>query len=219
MRIWSFWHQSFVGISLLILPATLAAAPAISFGEKRIEATGVSPFAKVVFFGVAREGQGYRTRVVTRYETVEDLDRDGVVGLELDAAVAFRSIWAAVDLTSGEYVVASPAGYAPTEVKFPTAGLRDQADGKLDRLEGRGYSLEVLVARPGLGAWHLSLGDGDPDDEDGVANGRIEWAVGKGRPVKGDPPAPLDFSPGDVVIAMDPTRMEIYAARMPGRKP
>lgn len=206
-------------ISLLTFPAALLAEPAISFEEGAVKATGVTPSAKVVFFSVAREGQGYRTRAVPRDEMVQDADGDGVVRLDLGAAVPFRSIWAVVDLTSGVFAVASPAGYTPTEIEFPLAGLRGRGNGRPDRLDDRRYSLEALVARPGQGAWRLSLGDGDPDDEDGASNGRIEWAVAKGRPVKGDPPAPLDFSPGDVVIGIDPVRMEIYAARLPGQQP
>lgn len=206
-------------ISLLIPASALTAEPVISFGETSVRADGVTKSSKVVFFSVAREGQGYRVRSVARQETVEDTDADGAVSLDLGAAVPFRSIWAAVDLTSGAFAVASPEGYAPVKLDFPVAGLRGPANGKPDRLEDRRYALEVLVARPGQGAWRLSLGDGDADDEDKVANGRIEWAVAKGRPVKGNVEAPRDFNPGDVVIAMDPARMEIYATRLPGPKP
>lgn len=206
-------------ISLLIPASALTAQPAISFGEASVEAGGVTKSAKVVFFSVAREGQGYRVRSVSRQETVEDTDGDGVVRLDLGAAVPFRSIWAAVDLASGAFAVSSPAGYAPVRLDFPLGGLHGPANGKPDRLDDRRYSLEVLVARPGEGAWRLSLGDGDADDEDKVSNGRIEWAVAKGRPVKGEAAAPRDFNPGDVVIAMDPNRMEFYAIRLPGPKP
>jgi hypothetical protein len=206
-------------ISLLILPSVATADPVISFGESSVKAEGITKSAKVVFFSVAREGQGYRVRSVPRQEMVEDTDGDGAVSLDLGAAVPFRSIWAAVDLASGAFAVASPDGYTPVRLDFPLAGLRGQANGKPDRLDDRRYSLEVLVARPGEGAWRLSLGDGDADDEDKVSNGRIEWAVAKGRAVKGEAAAPRDFNPGDVVIAMDPNRMEFYATRLPGPKP
>lgn len=211
---WSF-------LSLLLLPSLLSAAPAVTFEAGAIQVAGVTPAAKVVFFGVVRDGQGYRFRVAAREEVVEDTDKDGTVRLDLGGPVAFRSIWAAVDLASGEYTVASPAGYTPTWIDFPAAGLhgRPGGNGKPDRLAERRYSLELLVVRPGLGAWRQTLGDGDPEDDDHAANGRIEWAVSKGRAVRGGPPAPVDLDPGDVIVAIDPTRMEVYATRLPGGRP
>jgi hypothetical protein len=211
---WSF-------LSLLLLPSILSAAPALTFEAGAIQDAGITPAAKVVFFGVVREGQGYRFRMVTREEVVEDADKDGSVRLDLGGPVAFRSIWAAVDLASGEYTMASPAGYTPTQIEFPAAALRGRpgGNGKPDRLAERRYSLELLIVRPGQGAWRQTLGDGDPDDGDRAANGRVEWSMGKGRAVRGGPPAPADLDPGDVIVAIDPTRMEYYATRLPGGRP
>ncbi|MFL6193493.1 MAG: hypothetical protein ACJ75H_04940 [Thermoanaerobaculia bacterium] len=202
---------------LLFLPTSLLAAPAVSFEGSTVKAAGITPAGKVVFFSVSREGQRARLRMTSREEIVEDSDKDGVVELDLGQPTPFRSIWAAVDLASGEYTIASPSGYAPTVLEFPVAGLRRPAGaGKPDRLDDRRYSLEVLVVRPGQGAWRQSLGDGDPDDQDHAANGRVEWAVAKGRAIHGGPAAPDGFDPGDVIIAIDPTRMELYATRLPG---
>jgi hypothetical protein len=207
-----------LSLLLLLLPSALPAAPALTFEGNAVRAAGVTPAGKVVFFGVSREGQQARLRMTSREEILEDSDKDGVVQLDLGQPTPFRSIWAAVDLASGEYIISSPSGYSPTVLDFPMAGLRRPGGvpGKPDRLDDRRYSLEVLVVRPGQGAWRQSLGDGDASDEDHAANGRIEWAAARGRAVRGGPAAPEDFDPGDVIIAIDPTRMELYATRLPG---
>jgi hypothetical protein len=210
--------MKWVLLLLILLPMPLVGAPVVSLEGNAVKVTRVTPAGKVVFFGIARDGQGYSLRASSFEDVVEDTDKDGAVQLDLPRPVPFRSIWAAVDLTSGEYAIAFPEGFTPTVLNFPVAALHrhDNGQGKPDLLDDRRCAIEVLVVRPGQGAWRQSLGDGDPDDEDGAANGRIDWSVDKGRAVKNGPAAPADFDPGDVIVVMDPTRLELYATRLPG---
>lgn len=210
-----------IPVLFLLLPSALQAAPTVTFEPGGVRAGGITAGGKAVLFSVSREGQGFSLRSASREEILEDTDKDGVVLLDLGKAAPFRSIWAVIDLTSGEHTLASPEGYTPTVIELPPGALRGNAggNGKPDRVDDRRYALEVLVVRPGQGAWRQSLGDGDPDDEDGATNGRIQWATAKGKPVKDGAAAPADFDPGDVIIAIDPVRMEVYTVRLPGGRP
>src|SRR2546423_632794 len=102
-----------VGSGLAVLSMSFAA-----FGQMRAVATahdlsisGATPRGKVAVCRVAN------TRIdgvesILRQERVVDVDADGVVVIPADAA-AFRALWLAVDLSSGAWVVAAPAGYTP----------------------------------------------------------------------------------------------------------
>ena len=144
---------------------------------------------------------------------------------DIDAPVERSGCWlgtgtvrsGVVDLASGAHIVADPPGSQSMALVLPGTELRraDERDAMPNRFDARGTSLEVLLVRPRQGAWRLSLGDGDPDDLDGQPNGRIQWGPSAGRPVAASPRAPRDFAPGDVVIGVDPNRLEYYEFQAP----
>ena len=72
-----------------------------------------------------------------------------------------------------------------------------------------------LLVRPGVGAWQLRVGDGGASDEDGEPDGTLRAALSSLTPVKeGGPPPPERFSPRDVLLVIDPERMESAAVRI-----
>lgn len=65
------------------------------------------------------------------------------------------------------------------------------------------------------GAWGGSFGDGGDDDADGALDGGIEAPIERLRAIGASPPLPpSELRPGDVVIAVDPVTLEIYAATL-----
>ncbi len=212
-----------LAILLSCLPAAARAAapspPAISFEERAVVLSGASAGAKVAWFGVAREPVDYGGVIVRREALVADQDGDGTVRFELDRAVPFRSIWAAVDLTSGEFAVATPAGYPLRELKLNPNAFHSRGNGKLDLFgEGREF-LALFVARPGAGSWVMTVYDGGAEDEDGPANLAVTMDPAAMTPVGDSPPAPDAFAGGDVFVAIDPNAMDAVAIRLVGAKP
>ncbi len=196
-------------VLLLGLSAGAAAEPVIYFEAKSITASGVTPGGRVVWFGVAREIAEHTATIVRRDRIVSDDDRDGTVRLDLDRSVPLQSIWVAIDLATGATAVATPEGFPLRRFELPAQSVRG-GGGKPDWVEDtRGY-VEVLLARPGVGAWGTAVGDGGETDEDGAYDGRLMASLADLRGVGPSPPeAPQRFSPRDVVVVLDPNRMEV----------
>src|SRR6185295_15846360 len=153
-------------VSFLVPPA-LAAPAKVSLQEAAVVVTGVTPGGKVAVFGISRRGLEYVVRVERREEVLLDQDKDGAVTLELGETLPLKSIWVAVDLTRGEFRVASPAGFPLRQASLPAGGIAAARN----ELQDRRDFVEVFLARPGAGAeagaWGLSAGDGGASDADG----------------------------------------------------
>ncbi len=196
---------------LLGLSAGAAAEPLISFGEKSLTASGITPGGKVVWFGVAREIAEHTATLVRRNRIVSDDDRDGAVRLDLDRKVPYQSIWVAIDLTSGASAVATPEGYPLRRLELPVGSLRGE-EGKPDWLEDTRGHVEILLARPGTegAAWGLAVGDGGDRDDDRAYDGRLVASLASFKGIGPSPPAPPQkYGPRDVVVVIDPNQMDV----------
>lgn len=202
---------AFLLVLLLGLSAAAAAEPLISFAEKSITASGVTPGGKVVWFGVAREIAEHTATLVRRSRIVIDDDRDGAVRLDLDRPVPFQSIWVAIDLTTGASAVATPEGYPLRRLELPVESLRS-GEGKPDWLEDTRGHVEILLARPGTegAAWGLAVGDGGNRDDDHAYDGRLVASLASFNGIGPSPNEPPQlFSARDVVVVIDPNQMDI----------
>jgi hypothetical protein len=202
-------------VCLLLLAAPLRAAepPQISFEADAVVATGTSPKGQTVWFSVAREISRQSTKIVPHYEIGSDDDGDGMVRLELGKEVPLRSIWFAVDLATGETSVATPPDFPLLEVDLPGKAI----PAALNRLELQHRFAYLLLVRPGVGAWLLRAGDGGESDEDGEPDGTLRAALSSLTPIEeGGPPPPERFSPKDVLLIIDPERMESASVRIGG---
>ena len=198
---------------LLALPLAAAAPPEITFEPDAVVARGISPKGQAVWFSVAREISRQATNVVPRQEILTDEDGDGTVRLELGREVPLRSIWFAVDLATGETGVATPEGFPLLEVDLPGEAIPAALNG----LELRRRFAYLLLVRPGVGAWQLRVGDGGESDEDGEPDGTLRAALSSLAPLEeGGPPPPERFSPKDVLLVIDPERMESASVRIGG---
>jgi hypothetical protein len=205
--------RTVAGILVLGFAALPAGAqPTIGFEENAVVASGVTPGGSVVWFGIARERPGRITQVVRRDPVLPDSDGDGVARLDLGRSVAVQSIWAAVDLTSGSFAVATPEGTPRREVALPGNSFRRSPRGAVEALQDARQFLEILVVRPGEGAWSLSVGDGGASDADLQPDGGVQAALTSMRPLGTAKTALDQLLPGDVVVVIDPRQMEFYAA-------
>lgn len=205
-----------VGLALLVLaPSAAAAPPEVSFEPEAVVARGITPRAQVVWFSVAREISRRSTNVVPRQEIATDEDGDGTVRLELGQAVPLRSIWFLADLATGETAVATPEGFPLLELDLPGNAI----PAALNRLDLERRFAHLVLVRPGVGAWQLRVGDGGESDEDGDPDGTLRAALSSLAPVQeGGPPPPERFSPRDVLLVIDPERMESATVRIGARQ-
>lgn len=197
---------------LMFGPAVAAAEPpAVSFEPEAVVASGLTPKGQVIWFSVARETSRRATTVVPRIEARSDDDGDGTVRLELDREVPRKSIWFAVDLATGESAVATPEGFPKIERDLPGKAV----PAALNRLELERQFAYLVLVRPGVGAWSLRVGDGGESDQDGEPDGILRAALAGLVPVgeTGSRP-PERFSPKDVLLIIDPDRMEYSAVRI-----
>ncbi|HEX6861566.1 MAG TPA: hypothetical protein VF414_02060 [Thermoanaerobaculia bacterium] len=197
---------------LVLLAAPLSAVPpGISFEPEAVVARGISSRGQAVWFSVAREISRQSTNIVPRHAIVADEDGDGAVRLELGQEVPLRSIWFAVDLATGETGVAVPEGFPLLEMELPGEAI----PAALNRLDLERRFAYLLLVRPGAGAWQLRVGDGGASDEDGEPDGNLRAALSSLAPVQeGGSSAPERFSPRDVLLVIDPERMEFATVRI-----
>jgi hypothetical protein len=200
----------------LVLPALAFAqppsgpsGPAITFDKSSVSVAGISPNGRMVLFGVAREiAEDDVATLVRRSQVLSDDDSDGVVKLDLGRDVPLRSVWVAVDLATGQVTAAAPEGYPLRRVNWRGVGIA-RGNPRADRVEDARRSAEVLLVRPGAGAWQLTVGDGGEGDDDGAADGKLAAALDRMTPVAGTDPPPARFDPKDIVVLIDPNRLEL----------
>jgi hypothetical protein len=173
-------------------------------------ASGLPAGGSAVFFGASRRPVGHFERNERRVEIVADVDGDGAAFVEEFDGVAANSVWAAVDLASGAFALATPGDFPIREVAFPGRGI----GAALRSLEHEGLFADVVWVRPGVGAWELTAKDGGPADSDAEPNGRVRFAVEAFEALGSSPPAPERFGPGDVLVAIELDSLTIYAAQL-----
>jgi hypothetical protein len=188
-------------------------APTMTIGASSIVVSGITPKASVYAFGIAREKSGYFVNVVPRQITLRDDDGDGSVEWAIGSAIDFRSIWMAVDLSNGQYVAAAPQAYGATRVPLSDQHLRG-AGADVTQLAFPGTFVELLVVRPGTGAWRSVVGLHGPQDEGNDAD-KITVSTLRLEP-QGDnhEPGPRQLKKDDVVFFVNSSRAEYGIVRI-----
>lgn len=194
---------------VLAQPPSGSPGPSITFDKSSVSVQGISAKGQVVLFSVAREvAEDDVATIVRRSQLLPDDDGDGIVKLDLGRDVPLRSIWVAVDLATGQVASSAPEGYPLRLVSWRGAGLV-RGISRADQVEDARTFAEVLLVRPGSGAWQLTVGDGSAGDDDGATDGKLTAALDRMAPVAGTDPPPKRFDPKDVVVLIDPNRMEL----------
>ncbi len=204
-----------------LLPCTAAAAeaPVVTFEDSTVVVAAGQPAGRFALLGVGRLAGGYLPAQVRLGDLVV-ADALGDARYESAYGVPQPSVWAAVDLATGEVTLAAPGQDGVRLREVPPRALRQELDG----LDDRRRFLEVLVVRPDSapgagdgGAWLRAFGDGGDGDGDGATNGNLRVVPSLLEPLGDAPAAPARFAPGDVVVAIDPDTLEAWTASVPGR--
>lgn len=193
-------------------PAT-AAPLALTFDLSGPVATGATASGEVAWVGVSRVPKTY-FQEVSRVRETSAADAGGSASLRLDAPAPHRSVWVAVDVTSGAFVVGTPESFLLEEEALTGAHLSFDGSGNATGLRLEHAFAEVLLVRPGVGAWSLEAVDGAASDTDGEANRAVRLSLAALSSSAATPP-PAALQAGDVVVVLDPNTLTYLAATIP----
>lgn len=203
-------------LMLFALLATTAAgaAPNLELTDKGAEVSGLSPGARVAWLFAGRSHEGYVSRVGSRDGLATDRDGDGRLEMALGHERPEHTLWAAVDLASGEVLLESSGPAA----RFEELALRGRVElgegGKPSRLRLPVYRTRALWVRPGVGAWALEAADAGPDDADGVGDGHLTLSLPSLAALDSAAETPGALAPGDLLLLFDVDRLLARVARV-----
>jgi hypothetical protein len=203
-----------IAFAAILGPSLVSAQPAMSFQTASVDTVGVTPGGAVVWFSVARERPVMITHVVHR-QGITLAGPDGSSTFPLDERVPSRSVWVVVDLSTGEYTVATPAGF-PLRDRSPAGrelnpGIARISLGVGNRPTDRA---RVVLVRPGVGAWSMTAWDGGDGDADGQTNGAPTLSLTGLAPIGTSPAPPHALLKGDILVAIRPLDLSFFAVRV-----
>jgi hypothetical protein len=176
----------------------------------------------MALLGVTRVRIEEASTKATRYdEILIDEDEDGALFWqppEEMGVVPWVSVWALVDLGSGEPLLGVPADTPLWLLAEERSSFHATAAGVCGRacLETEASQLAVLVVRPGEEAWSGAVSDGGPGDADGRNDGRLYFdglGLDVGRLASSAPPDELGA--GDVIVGIDWRTLEVLVENAP----
>jgi hypothetical protein len=189
--------------------------PVITFNGSVVQIAPVTPNGIVFVYGIAREPTGWMNAVVRRAIYLTDSGA-GSVSWTVDKPVPARSVWFAVDLSSGMTATAYPDGFPAASASLGDGNLRKGVAGDVEELAMTGFATDFAVVRPGKGAWARYV-HWDASNELPGERGTPHLKVLDLLPVAGtaDSPPPA-LKKGDVVLMTTfdvTTRYAIAAVR------
>ena len=202
-------------LTLLLTGSALGAPKAgdpirVSFDGDTVRAADVSSGGDVIVFACTIGRYSGMRKLGRHVEVVRDADGDGVVSLTIQNLSEVASVWAIVDFDTGRYALAAPGGFAPRAMDIPEHGWR----GGSEHFELRRNYLEMLVVRPGVGAWTQSLSEGGSNDDDRQLNTVLRMRLANMQRLHGHdgPPRPPVIVPRDLLLIIDPHELDYFAS-------
>jgi hypothetical protein len=174
----------------------------IAFNGHSVTVNGAS-VRGVYIFSFAREPRGYYTSEVERDVKLADDNADGVVVWTFTGPIPPRSVWFAVDMTSGASAAEALPGYPAERMDLGTDHLKNEVGGEIPTLAAAGSLVDFVVVRPGTGIWSAMVGSRGPADE-GAEDGKVTISTFKLTPrLDTAPTAPTKLKKGDVVFIIN----------------
>jgi len=189
-------------------PGLAGTASKLTLAEQSLTGSGFTPGGPVAWLGAGREIEEYYATLVHPQGTVA-ADAQGAVTVPLDRPIPALSVWVAVDLTTGAYALAAPAGSAVRQVDLPPGAFRAGVGAGSDLLADRRHLIQALLVRPGQGAWQQTVGDGGEADEDGQGDGFVQFSLARMLPLAAAPAAPSKALTQDLLVILDVEKVEV----------
>ena len=142
----------------------------------------------------------------------------GVAQIPVAEAVPPQSIWIAIDLKTGAYAMASPSGFSPLLFDLLPEALNVRGDALADQLVDVADHAEILLVRPGKGAWAKTVGRGGDDDDSSPNDAAYKLALDKLEPLRAaDGPSSGKLAAKDLLFVLHPEAMAIAAVTVKGK--
>lgn len=185
-------------------------SPSFSFDSGLVSISPVTKSGSVYAYGLAREPMGYYTHVQSHEAILTDAGT-GAINWQF-GAYTWRSIWFAVDMTTGAWVAGHPAEYAAKQIALSDKNLKKDLAGNISQLAYDGWDVEFILVRPNGGVWGASVSSRGSSDEGGE-EGRVTISSLHLEPRAGttDNP-PKNLKKGDVVFIVDSFKAEYAVA-------
>jgi hypothetical protein len=184
--------------------------PSITFNTAGISISSLTPGAGAIIFSIDRGVRGYVTGYTRHDYRLQAADALGNAKVNL-TSVPPISLWCVVDLQTGAYAIAAPAGYDIRRMPLPANALHAASNAQLNRLRLKDEFLEVLWVRPNVGVWKATVGDGGLSDSDHAVDGHLSIAPEQMEPLGRSPLPPDHYLPTDTFILINPETMELLA--------
>jgi hypothetical protein len=192
----------------LTVPAG-AASLALTFGERSVTVNGATPGGDVALFAIAKEGSNSAPRIPmkTMHAVVlHDDDHDGNVTFERQQPVPLIAIWVAVDIGTGQWVSSGSPGFDAQTIPLDALAKQDNA-GQLRKLSALVPEMDVLLVRPGTGAWRLYAAKTSRIDENGLTEAALLVDAGQMIPLSPSLSKLDSIHPGDIIVLIEPQSM------------
>jgi hypothetical protein len=190
--------------------------PAVTVRGRHVIAERITPRGRAVFFGISRGDTGDAGGIgvrITRQVTSDD-DGDGRIEFDAGYDIPLRAVWAVVDFASGAYALAAPPDFNLLERALePDALKRDESGGRAFLIAARSR-MAMLIVRPGDGAWYtLGFLGGAGDAKKDSLGEHLTLAFEDATSLLDDSSrkAPRHLKDGDVLIGVDPGRLDVFA--------
>ena len=186
---------------------------ALTFETQAIVIDGVTPSGEIAVFSIARRQVSHHfAESMGRKFLLRDEEGTGRIRFDLGRAVEPTAVWAVVDIATGRQSIVT-LGTSPTAARLPNGALKHSHGAQKAHLRIALPAAEVLVVRPGSGAWFAVAGDGGKLDSDGRADGGTSLETEQLEDAKAKEKKKLaKFRKGDVVIAIDPRSLRWFSS-------
>jgi hypothetical protein len=195
--------------AVALVSSANAGTLALTFADRSVTVSGATAGGNVAFFAIAKEGSESVPRIPlkTRHAVVlNDDDRDGKVVFERSRSLPLIAIWVAVDIESGQWAASGSPGFDADTIPLQELAKHDNA-GQLRKLSADVPEMDVLLVRPGAGAWQLSAAKTSKVDENGRDDRALRLDVGEMMPLTKSQPKLNSLHPGDVLAVIEPRSM------------
>ena len=205
-----------IGALAFVSALSAATAPALGIAvtRKTVTVSNVPSGGSIVLFSCSRSSLYRSIAVKPEARVLQDEDRDGVIRFALSIDIPLRSVWVAVDETSGQTATAAPLGFPLLLSAIGETSFRKDVEGEIASLAVDLPRLVLLLVTPGKGAWLLTGFDGEASDRDGHSNGRVQLSFEDAKTIDGKDKAPKHIKKDDVVVAIDPGHLDVFVTQV-----
>jgi len=205
-------------LSLVFFAASASAATApplqIAVSAKAVTVSNVPPGDTIVLFSCSRISQSRSIAVRSDTNVLDDADRDGVIQFIPASGIPVRSVWIALDESSGSVATAAAPGFPLLVSSFATDALQKDSQGDNGFLQIDLPRIVLLFMRPHVGAWTASSLDPEQRARNPVVNGKVQLAFTDARTVVGKEKPPKQLNAGDTVVGIDPGHLDVFVLQI-----